>query len=1605
MNALLIALLSINLSGTWQFSIDRSAEGVRPLHYDQTIELPGSMLTNGLGDDVTVDTRWVGSLYDSSYFFNPKMKPYREPGRMKFPFFLTPEKHYVGNAWYSRTVRVPKNWKGQRVTLYLERPHIETTLYVNGDSIGHQMSLSVPHQYDITDHVKFGKENTIELKIYNGIENVCVGQDSHSVTDQTQGDWNGIVGQIELRNEPVIWRKRVEPDVDNASAKIFLNDTVVEVKLEQPMRLWDEFHPELYTVTVDYRGQQVPVTFGMRKVGVRGRDIMLNDKVLKVRGTVGNCCFPETGYAPTDVASWKAVFAKCKEYGLNTMRFHSYCPPEAAFIAADSLGFYLQPEGPSWPNHGVRLGQGQAIDTYLMEECKAIIDQYGSHPSFVMLAAGNEPAGRWVAWCNKFVPEMHRYDPTRIYADASVGGGWAWADSAEFHVKGGARGLDPWDKALPQSMDDFADGMALPRNFKPTAAKPVNTAPIVSHETGQWCAFPDLTEIDQYTGAYKARNFEIFSDLLADAGMSAMSRKFLMASGKLQTLAYKYDIERNLRTPDYAGFLLLGLNDYSGQGTALVGPLNVHWREKGYCTADDWTEFCSDVVPLARFPKFVFSADDTIRIGTMLYNAADRPETVGDELMYSFMADGLEFKNGMVRVGDDVVFVPRDKDKAQKITFMLRSGTHSNHWDFWVYPARVEMPSANDIYVCDSLDEKALATLQSGGKVLLTAGGKIRYGNDVKHHYLPVFWNTSWFKMRPPHTTGSYIESGHPIFRNFPTDDWQNLNWWELVNRTQVMNLAHFPAELQPIVQPIDTWHISRRLGMLFEANVAGGRLVMTTMDLANDLDSRIVARQLRRSILDYMESDSFRPSATIDPAVITELFTTEAPAVNMFTRDTPDELKPRLGAATVYELTLPAAPSADTTTFHFGTCTSPDGHRWQVDSRGFLADGKPVVPVMGEIHYARVPRSEWKRELQKMRDGGVTIVSTYVFWLHHEPVEGQWRWDDNRDLRAFVETCREVGLPVVLRVGPFCHGEALQGGFPTWLVEKALADSKQYKLRSLAPGFMEATGKLYAEIFRQVDGLLFKQGGPIVGMQIENECRGPWPYYAALKKLAVEAGFDLPFYTRTGWPKLNGREEFGQLLPLYGDYADGFWDRSMEDMPGGYPNAFVFKPGRISENIATETFKRSELQESGSLANAPSYPYLTCELGGGMMTAYHRRVRIFPKDALALAICKVGSGSNLPGYYMYHGGTNPGLNLAEKQASAVTNHNDLPQLSYDFQSPVGEVGQINESYHWTRRFHLFLHDFGPMLRDMPAVFPATNDENGRRDSTLRFAVRTDGRSGFIFVNNYRRMHPLSAKEGVQFRFALADSTQLTLPAIDIAADACFVLPFGLKLANATLDWATAQPVCWSAATKTLTLAELPGMEAAVSVGGITKLLSVDKPLAIGGINIRLLNEAQSLAAYLDNGQCTIDPDRYALAETGKTIGIKQVRSANGLREVKKGSQKVAEQPSDDDYAQAAVWQFSKLKALADNDIVQINYAGDVARLYVDGRLVQDNQWNGNPMLVRASQLRGKKVLLKVLPLGKDYPIYLQPEQRETLANAPATGLCELQGVTVLSGK
>lgn len=949
----------LNLDGVWEFQIDRTGKTPPQTLSDKPLTdhilLPGSMPQRLKGDIPTVETHWTGSIYDSSYFYNPHMEKYRQADNFKLPFFLTPDRHYVGTAWYRKEINIPMEWAGKRITLFLERPHIETQVFLNGKLAGSGNSLSTPHIFDLTDFARIGT-NILTIRVDNRIENVCVGADSHSVTDQTQGNWNGIVGNIELQSSPLLYAEEIQvyPDIHQkkaivrlrlngqrakgspeaeirlsassfnsdirheipvSSRKTKLKNGIAEVEMTlemgDGMQLWDEFSPTLYqleaTVTSRYGTDRKTCTFGMREFRTEGKMFYVNGRVTQLRGTVENCDFPLTGYAPMDEAAWERVFRICRQYGLNHMRFHSYCPPEAAFAAADRVGFYLQPEGPSWPNHGVKLGNGMPIDRYLMEETRRMNQAYGNHPSFCMLACGNEPAGNWVPWVSHFVNYWQQTDSRHVYTGASVGGGWAWQPRNMYHVKAGVRGLDEWRRRAPESQSDFR------------AKIDTVSVPFVSHETGQWCVFPNFDEIGKYTGVNKAKNFEIFRDILQANHLGEMAHKFMMASGKLQVLCYKHEIERTLRTPEYAGFQLLALNDYSGQGSALVGVTDVFFDEKEYCSPDEFREFCSPTVLLARIPKFTYWDDEAFCADVEIAHFGKAPIQNGivtyairDEYGKTY-AQGIvgqgEMALGNHRIGQIPPFYGKGL-KAQKLTlevsleghYELADGSEEvrskNHWDFWVYPKAtlqaLSNPAPSDIHITDTLDAEAENVLAAGGKVLVTAAGKIRYGQGIVQQFLPVFWNTSWFKMRPPHTTGLYINHYHPLFRDFPTDYHSDLQWWELVNRQQVMLFSDFPEEFQPIVQSIDTWFLSRKIGMLFEANVGGGKLLMTTMPLKVD-ESHPVTAQMRKTILDYMSSDDFRPRYDISIECVKALFTKETPKVDMYTRDSPDELKPKI--------------------------------------------------------------------------------------------------------------------------------------------------------------------------------------------------------------------------------------------------------------------------------------------------------------------------------------------------------------------------------------------------------------------------------------------------------------------------------------------------------------------------------------------------------------------------------------------------------------------------------------------------------------------------------------------------------------------------------------
>ena len=912
----------ISLAGTWRFQLDRAATGAAEnwagRKLSGRIHLPGSLPAQGVGDDITTSTPWMGKIVDQSFFTAPEFAPYRGPGTVKLPFWLTPGKYYAGAAWFQREVTIPQSWRGQRVVLTLERPHWETRVWVDGELFGTNNSLGTPHEYDL-GQLAPGK-HTLTLRVDNRAI-VDVGVNSHSISDHTQGNWNGIVGNLSLHATPLVWIEdlQVYPHVATKSVTVagrvgcaagtagrsgmvfyvdgkLLQSVVVdwaadgggftcEIPLGSQAPLWDEFHPAVMRLTARLGDAERSTAFGLREITTQGTQFAVNGRKTFFRGTLECCVFPLTGYPPTDTNSWKRIIGIAKAHGLNLIRFHSWCPPEAAFQAADELGFYFQVEAGSWANQSTTLGDGQPVDAWVYAETERILKAYGNHPSFVLMAYGNEPGGAQAgAFLADYVAQFKALDARRLWTGGS---GWPQLPGNDFQVTPNPR-IQAWGAGLKSRINALPPETAT--DYREYISK--RRAPVISHEIGQWCAYPNLAEIRKYTGHLKPRNFEIFRDSLAAHHLGGAAERFLSASGKLQALCYKEEIEAALRTPGMGGFELLGLTDFPGQGTAPVGVLDAFWDGKGYVTAAEYSRFCGAIVPLARLPKRVFTTDEplTVKLEAANFGAAPlsnvtpycRLITADGRVIASQIFDSLDLPVGngipLGRAHFNLQGVPAPARYKLVVGF---SGTKiENDWDVWVYPALAAPQKPEEVATFHELDAAALAVLDSGGTVLwLVPPQNVR--NDparpVALGFSSIFWNTAWTGRQAPTTLGILCDARHPLFAKFPTDDFGNWQWWYLIRHAQAMVLDDQPAGLEPAVQVIDDWTTNRRLALAFEAKVRRGKLFVCSVDLEHGLESDPVRRQFRVSLLDYLAGPKFAPKWTVDAATLQHLVTEPA--------------------------------------------------------------------------------------------------------------------------------------------------------------------------------------------------------------------------------------------------------------------------------------------------------------------------------------------------------------------------------------------------------------------------------------------------------------------------------------------------------------------------------------------------------------------------------------------------------------------------------------------------------------------------------------------------------------------------------------------------------
>lgn len=942
---------TLPLAGAWRFELDQADVGRNESWFTKTlpdqIQLPGILESQGYGDDISIRTPWVLSLYDHFWYLRADYAAYTNAGHVKVPFLCQPPRHYVGAAWYQRDLEIPPGWQGRRLTLFLERPHWKSTVWLDDQEIGSDISLCTPHEYELgliaaggtaTRNLAGGTpeprpiapgKHHLTIRVDNRMI-LPYRPDAHSVSDSLDDAWNGIVGKMELRATAPVWIEQLQiyPHVAGKSVtiKVHLGNLTGQpgsdrmtlamtpfrldpraqmtgatnlavswstnggtVEVELPLRpdtqLWDEFNPTLYRLMVSL-GQRdaAGVHFGLRELRANGTQFELNGRPIYFRGTHFGGDFPLTGYPPTDVDSWRKLFQTCKDYGLNHMRFHSWCPPEAAFEAADELGFYLQVECGMWNE----FTPGGEMEKMLYAETDRIIRDYGNHPSLLLLSASNEAHGRWQQVLPRWVAHYRAADPRRLYTPDT---GWV-----AINEPGPVSGADYLVTGRIGQGRTWGESGWFGRDYR-EALDGVNV-PVIAHELGQWCAYPDYDVIKEFTGFMRPGNYEIFRDsarahgLFAGEGATSpgapANRDFARASGRFQLACYKEEIEANLRTPGLAGFQLLDLHDYTGQGTALVGLLDPLWQNKGYVTPAEFKQFCGPVTPLARLRSRVFTAADKFDAPVEAANFSASPLTNATTAWAVLDLNGQSYASGTLGsqtlpVGKNIPLGTVSLDLSQLPAprqyildvWVITNATDKqfpaagrNHWNFWLYPAQIPEAAPANVLVTSTFDEAESALAQGKKVCFLPRAADLDWSSPPLAR-LPIFWNAlmgpTWSRM-----LGLWCDTHSPALAEFPTADNCDWQWAELMRNTRAMNLDRLPGALQPIVSAIDDWNRNDKLGLIFEAKVGAGKLLMCAADLDNNPSP--AARQLRRSLLDYMGGEKFQPQVAITPADLESL-------------------------------------------------------------------------------------------------------------------------------------------------------------------------------------------------------------------------------------------------------------------------------------------------------------------------------------------------------------------------------------------------------------------------------------------------------------------------------------------------------------------------------------------------------------------------------------------------------------------------------------------------------------------------------------------------------------------------------------------------------------
>ena len=911
----------IPLEGNWGLQLDTAGAGIAPdwltKSCTDSLFLPG---TTDMGKKGTYNTD------------------------MTLTTSLSREYVFEGKALYTKQVDIPEEWDGTSVRLVMERTK-PTTIWIDGKEVGANNDISTAQQYDLSSYL-FPGTHTVAILVDNGKQAVPekVYGSSHAYSASTQTNWNGIIGDFYLESVPLCGIDDIQlyPDVAKkvVTARVTLRNPdkgvgkgilsfyaeawntdkqhktpvqTVEVDWTKPEQelelalgdkalLWSEFTPSLYRFSVSLKTDQSvdteQATFGLRDFKTKGRQFTMNGKTTFLRGKHDACVFPLIAHTAMDVETWRHYFQVAKQYGINHYRFHSWCPPEACFEAADIEGIYLQPELPIWGN--IDIDDTELCD-YLLKEGRNLHRAYSNHASFVMFGLGNEMSGE--EGLAMLIQTFKKEDNRHIYSSGSnnyLGFKGKQANEDYFTTCRVGREGDKQFNTHARASFSFADaydGGYLNHTYPNSemdfsSANVLCDVPIISHETGQFQVYPNYEEIKKYTGVLKPRNFEIFKKRLEEAGMINLAYDFMMASGKWSALLYRADIEMNLRTPEWGGFQLLDLQDYPGQGSAYVGILDAFMESKGLIAPEEWRHFCSEVVPLFCTEKFCWTNDEALTGEVEIANYSE--SDLNSKQLSWTLTDSkqqvldkgvlpLQVKQGeLAKVGTLKPAIASVR-KAEKVTLALSiDGTpYRNDYSLWIYPAAdKEVAPSEDICVTDDLDAH-LKYLTEGGKVLWFPSKDKHKDQTVGGLFQTDYWNYRMFRTicenldRPvsPGTLGILTDPGHPALADFPTEFHTNWQWFPIIKQSYPMILDRLSDDYRPIVQVIDNVERNHKLGLLFEFKVGNGKLLVCMSDL-KAVQDKPEARQFYRSILEYMESPAFAPSYSLSAKDLQDLFT-----------------------------------------------------------------------------------------------------------------------------------------------------------------------------------------------------------------------------------------------------------------------------------------------------------------------------------------------------------------------------------------------------------------------------------------------------------------------------------------------------------------------------------------------------------------------------------------------------------------------------------------------------------------------------------------------------------------------------------------------------------